>query len=304
MYIMHKFPQLREFSTFFLYQLKPQEFIGLLDYVSRIDSLLIQGIFANILNSKVVMEYWDSLSPKLGQQIVHMNYSECRNNDLYQLTIMKSKDKAEPIFSIKYDPVEFFTQHNDTIDEIGKYIGVLHFSYQVDNDTRFPICFNLPSQFMDNLMTRCPNLHTLHFAGWLFREKGLPQQKISIAELGIHRCVIHDSFFRQLSPVLPQLERLILQSVSYNVKNVQTPSGSELEYAMDSALVIDMQQTTIDSITIYKEDFLEHPHIKFFVASKNEYYYYPSNEVEYERAKVGNRISIRCLNKPKIQFKW
>lgn len=107
MYIMHKFPQLRGFSTFFIYQLKPQEFVRLLDYVSRIDSLRVQGIFANILNSKVVMDYWNSLSPKLGHQIVHMSYSECKN-DVYQLTIMKSKDKAEPIFSIKYDPAHFF----------------------------------------------------------------------------------------------------------------------------------------------------------------------------------------------------
>lgn len=303
-YTIHKFPQLREFAPTFMYSLGRQELIQLLVYLSCIDIIdcnFLMTISANFLLSEAIVDFWDMASSTLGSKTVHLEYS-ARDFEKCGLYIQKSKGETEPTFEItNYDSRKFDTRHVEIVDKMGKYIGEFHFSHDSVKN-------HLPQQLIEYLFTDCPNIHTLHFNNCLFRKRDLPQLKFSITELGLHDCIIFDTFFNDLSFVLRHINRLIIEDVLHGNNDVGMQSEYEQKCRMDR---VDMPHTTIDSIGFHLDKYLEkHVHIKLFVTSENMFYYYlyngclcSTNEIKYEGEELLDRIYICCVNKPKIQFK-
>ncbi|CAO3612921.1 unnamed protein product [Mucor hiemalis] len=313
-YFMRKFPQPIEISLSLQWEVDSQnleEFTRILDYLSGIRKVFVDRFTIDRRIPGVMAKYWDTVSEKLGSKTVEARYSDSCEQETYGLEINTGKEHE---YTFHSHILKFDSQHVEVIDTLGKHIGEFHFSYSVEeSDYDLPVKRDLPTKFMDHLFTRCPNLRALQFEGWVFRKRSIQHQKLPISELYFKECLIFGDYLTHLSKLLPQLNRLIIEQVSYCAKSVKTSSGYDQEYYFDNdPLQINMPRTRIDTITFVRRFGQEASisHVKLFVTNEKTHYYYrqqegllSSDEKDYNSESALERIYICCVNKPKIQFR-
>ncbi|CAO3612893.1 unnamed protein product [Mucor hiemalis] len=317
LYTMRKFPQPRELTLLHFFNYvpdQPEELTRILAYASGIDTLKIGTFSVDSSISDFTANYWELASAELGSRTVETCYYDSCDEEYYGLDIFKPKGAAEATFSYMYHIWQFNSQHIEVINKLGKYIGEFHFKYEADSDVyNSPKRRDLPSKFMDHLFKRCPDLHTLHFTGWVFRKCNILRQKLPFGELYFKECIIYGGYLNRLSPILPHLNRLVFEKNAYIAGNKQTKSNYEYEYGFNNVLEIYMPQTQVGTI-VFIQPYRERTspsYIKIFAASENTYHYYGykkedyfvANEKDFNKAKGDGCIHIRCMNTPKIQIK-
>lgn len=313
LYLMKKFPQLRELrlSHFFDYVPEnPEQLTQMLTYLSSIDVFKVERFPVDHGISVFTANHWDAASAELGSKTVEACYY-----DLFDegngLELFKRKGEAEAAFSFIFFIKFPLSEHLDLIDNLGKYIGEFRFKYLAESEHDYsPPKSDLPSGFMDRLFRSCPHLHTLHFVGWVFRKATIARKELPISELYFKECIIYGDFFKNLSSRLPHLDRLIIEEVAYVAGNKRSKSNYEYEYSFHNTLEIDMLLTQIDTIILHRRK-SSTSYVKLFVTSERTYHYYgykgirfEANEEDYNAAQRGDCVYICCFKKPNIQVKY
>lgn len=312
LYLMKKFPRLRELSLhhFFDYVPEnPEQLTRILTYLSSIDVFKVERFPVDHGISVFTANYWDKASAELGSKTVEVCYY-----DLFDegngLELFKQKGESGATLSFIFGISYQLSEHLDLINNLGKYIGEFHFKYVAESEMdESPSKRDLPSGFIDRIFRSCPRLRALHFVGWVFRKAAIAHKELPIGELYFKECIIYGDFFKNLSSRLPHLNRLIIEKAAYVAGNKRSKSNYEHEYSFNNTLEIDMPQTQIETVTLHRSK-SPTSYVKLFVASEKTHHFYgykgilfETSEKEYNAAQRGDCVYISCFNKPKIQVK-
>ncbi|CAO3612917.1 unnamed protein product [Mucor hiemalis] len=291
LYIMHKFPQPKELNYYgsdhYLSSEKPEELTRILDYLAPIEAFDVSSFVVDDKIVDFISSHWNSTSAAVASRAIDTG------------------------FTIMYHPREYDSQHTEIINKLDNYIGEFRLRYDAEDKQ------DLPSEFLDHLFTRCPQLNNLHLHGWMLRQRRyIPDYELSISQLYLGECSIYGDYLSRLSAVVPHLERLILEENSYFHSCRRTSRyNDEHIFGERNTLEIDMPHTEIDLVEFFMPDGDRESisYVKVLVESENTSYYYGykddcfitnANAMDYSTTCESQRTFISCRNKPEIRFNY
>lgn len=315
LYIMHKFPQPKELNYYgsdhYLSSEKPEELTRILDYLAPIEAFDVSSFVVDDKIVDFISSHWNSTSAAVASRAIDVCYTESVPNfDSVGLEFFKTIDQKETGFTIMYHPREYDSQHTEIINKLDNYIGEFRLRYDAEDKQ------DLPSEFLDHLFTRCPQLNNLHIHGWMLRKRDVPDDPLSLNELFFAECDIYGDYLTSLSAVVPHVKRLILQEVAYFSRyKKRSRHGLDDIFSSKNTLEIVMPYTEIETIELclpygendsifYVQVFAINECTSYYYGYTEDRYIENANEKDYKATDKSLRTFISCLNKPKIKMEY
>ncbi|CAO3619464.1 unnamed protein product [Mucor hiemalis] len=312
-YIIHKFPQLQNISLASTPNtedtLVAQHTIVLLhNQISKIDNYFVS---VKVNKSEIwdtIGNIWDATS-ELGSENLTIQYEEA--SEECRLSISKSKSSTR---RTQLYPCHPHWAHAYFIENYGKYIGSLEFSFTIAENIYFSDVRELPENFLGHLITHCPHLKSLVIQYYILRRCSYYNmdlsKRLSLSLLSLDDCAIYAGALEQLSLFLPRLKTLRL---GIDLNFFCNSGDAEIDTAVDVNEIV-MPYTIIDEVLFGKQE--DEPlYLKFFSLGEQKHYIYKCeeknedemdikeiDEVEYLDGNYGKHYYICSQTLPRFSF--
>lgn len=252
---------------------------SLYEFLANVKEFSINGLGANPDTAwDIVGNRWVAASAPGSEGVTFAHNGTRSTVQMCSISLRRENGLTNTCFAVKYPRWNRNWINLEFVKKYGEYLQMILIEYSVGDELgTIDELRELPDNFVEQVITHCPNLNTLSFEGFNLRPfpyfKMDSCKEFSLCKFSLLSCAVYPGALEQLSLSITHIQHFYLSIWQNHSRNVEV-GFTGLDFPIENSIEIIMPYTSIDMITIEQHE--EEPiYVKLYsFEEKSSCFYY------------------------------